>query len=81
MYEEYRQVWFDDNKLEDKKKAQLLEKSLEIVTLEKVKYEDWFKRFERLESIIQLVEERTPKGQEDYVEQKINRMFNSIFFE
>jgi hypothetical protein len=51
-----------------------------VVTLEKVKYEDWFKRFERLDSIILLIEERTPKGQEDYVEQKIYRMFNSIIF-
>jgi hypothetical protein len=80
MYEEYRMVWFNDEKLEDKKKSQLLEKSLEAVTLEKVKYEDWFKRFERLDSIIQLIEERTPKGEEEYVEQKINRMFNSIVF-
>jgi len=80
MYEEYRMVWFNDEKLEDKKKTQLLERSLEAVTLEKVKYEDWFKRFERLDSIIQLIEERTPKGEEEYVEQKINRMFNSIVF-
>ncbi len=80
MYEEYRMVWFNDEKLEDKKKSQLLERSLEAVTLEKVKYEDWFKRFERLDSIIQLIEERTPKGEEEYVEQKINRMFNSIVF-
>jgi hypothetical protein len=80
MYEDFRKAWFDDDVYDDKKKIQFLEVSLNKTTEDKTKYENYFKRIERLESIIQLIEERTPKGEEEYVEAKINRMFNSIVF-
>ena len=80
MYEDFRKAWFDDDVYDDKKKIQFLEVSLNKTTEDKTKYENYFKRIERLESIIQLIEERTPKGEEEYVEAKINRMFNSIIF-
>jgi hypothetical protein len=80
MYEDFRKAWFDDEVYDDKKKIQFLEVSLNKTTEDKTKYENYFKRIERLESIIQLIEERTPKGEEEYVEAKINRMFNSIVF-
>lgn len=80
MYDEFRSVWFDDEVYDDKRKIKFLENTLEILTLEKNKYETWVKKNSRLDSIIQLINERTPKGEEEYVEQKINRMFNSIVF-
>ena len=80
MYEDFRKVWFDDAVYDDKKKIKFLEAALDKVTEERNKYELYFKRLERLDSIIQLIEERTPKNEEEYAEQKINRMFNSIVF-
>lgn len=80
MYEDFRKVWFDDAVYDDKKKIKFLEAALDKVTEERNKYELYFKRLERLDSIIQLIEERIPKNEEEYAEQKINRMFNSIVF-
>jgi hypothetical protein len=80
MYEDFRKAWFDDDVYDDKKKIKFLETALEKVTEDKTKYELYFKKLERLDSVIQLIEQRTPKGEEEYVEQKINRMFNSIIF-
>jgi tRNA-dihydrouridine synthase len=80
MYEEFRESWFDDEKYDDKKKIRMLEMSLSSLTEKKEKYERYFKKIERIDSIVQLIEQRTPKGEEDYVESKINRMFNSIIF-
>lgn len=80
MYEDFRKAWFDDDVYDDKKKIKFLEVSLDKATEDKNKYELYFKKIERLDSIIQLIEQRTPKGEEEYVEAKINRMFNSIIF-
>jgi len=80
MYEDFRKAWFDDDVYDDKKKIKFLEVALENTTDERNKYEAYFKRLERLDSIIQLLDQRIPKGEEEYAEQKINRMFNSIIF-
>jgi hypothetical protein len=80
MYEEYRKVWFDDSKYDDSRKIQFLENALKETKLEKEKYEKYIKKIKRIESIVQMIEERTPRGEEEYVESKINRMFNSIIF-
>lgn len=79
-YEEFRDTWFDDEKFDDKKKIKMLEMSLSSLTEKKERYERYFQKIERIDSIVQLIEQRTPKGEEDYVESKINRMFNSIIF-
>jgi hypothetical protein len=80
MYEDFRKAWFDDDVYDDKKKIKFLELALNKVTEEKNKYELYFNRIERIDSIVQLLEQRIPKGEEEYAEQKINRMFNSIVF-
>ena len=80
MYEEFRGVWFNEERFDDKKKIVFLENSLKETQDKLEKYEKYFKKIERLDSVIQLIEQRTPKGEEEYVEQKINRMFNSIIF-
>jgi hypothetical protein len=80
MYEEFRATWFNEDRFDEKKQIQLLKSSIHKVTNEKEKYEKYFKKIQRIDSIIQLIEERTPKGEEEYVESKINRMFNSIIF-
>lgn len=40
-----------------------------------------YDNYVRLEKIIKLINERTPKGQEDFVEMKINRMFNGLVYD
>lgn len=80
MYDEFRGVWFSEDRFDDKKKILFLQDSLQIEQERSERYEGYFKKIKRLDSIIQLIEERTPKGEEEYVEQKINRMFNSIVF-
>jgi hypothetical protein len=80
MYEEFRATWFNEDRFDDKKQIQLLKSSIEKMTTERDRYEKYFKKIERIDSIVQLIEERTPKGEEEYVESKINRMFNSIIF-
>jgi len=40
-----------------------------------------YDNYVRLEKIIKLISERTPKGQEDFVEMKINRMFNGLTYD
>jgi hypothetical protein len=80
MYEEFRATWFNEDRFDDKKQIQLLKSSIEKMTTEKEKYEKYFKKIKRIDSIVQLIEERTPRGEEEYVESKINRMFNSIIF-
>lgn len=80
MYEDFRDTWFDDIKYDDGKKILFLEGTLKSLKEEKEKYEKYVKKIKRIDSIIQLIEERTPRGEEEYVESKINRMFNSIVF-
>jgi hypothetical protein len=80
MYEEFRATWFNEDRFDDKKQIQLLKSSIEKMTTERDRYEKYFKKIQRIDSIVQLIEERTPKGEEEYVESKINRMFNSIIF-
>jgi hypothetical protein len=80
MYEEYRATWFDEDRFDDKKQLQLLKSRIEKMTTEKESYEKYFKKIKRIDSIVQLIEQRTPKGEEEDVESKINRMFNSIVF-
>ena len=79
-YEEFRETWFDDVKFDDKRKIKVLESSLKELVERKNEYERYFNKIKRIDSIIQLIEQRTPKGEEEYVESKINRMFNSIIF-
>jgi hypothetical protein len=43
--------------------------------------ENEFKKYNRLLKIMKLIHERTPKGQEDFVEMKINRMFNGLTYD
>jgi len=80
MYEEFRATWFNEDRFDEKKQLQLLKSIIEKINTDKEKYEKYFKKIKRIDSIVQLIEERTPKGEEEYVESKINRMFNSIIF-
>lgn len=80
MYEDFRNCWFDVDRYDDKRRIQILESSLKVATEKKDAYEKYLKKIKRIDSIVQLIEERTPKGEEEYVESKINRMFNSIIF-
>ena len=80
MYEEFRETWFDDVKYDEGKKILFLENTVRILKEEKLKYDKYLKKIERIDSIVQMIEERTPRGEEGYVESKINRMFNSIIF-
>lgn len=80
VYEDFRKSWFDLERFDDKKRIQVLESSLKSALDKKELYENYIKKIQRIDSIIQLIEERTPKGEEEYVESKINRMFNSIIF-
>lgn len=80
MYEDFRESWFDMDRYDDKRRIQILESSLKAATEKKDAYEKYIKKIKRIDSIVQLIEERTPKGEEEYVESKINRMFNSIIF-
>jgi hypothetical protein len=80
MYEDFRKAWFDDDVYDDKKKIKFLEVALEKTNYEKNILDIYFKKIQRIDSIIQLIEQRTPRGEEEYVEAKINRMFNSIIF-
>jgi len=80
MYEDFRKAWFDDDVYDDKKKIKFLEVALEKTNYEKNILDTYFKKIQRIDSIIQLIEQRTPRGEEEYVEAKINRMFNSIIF-
>jgi hypothetical protein len=80
MYEEFRATWFNEDRFDEKKQLQLLKSSIEKITAEKERYEKYFKKIKRIDSIVQLIEQRTPRGEEEYVESKINRMFNSIIF-
>lgn len=80
VYEEFRKAWFDVERFDDKRRIQILESSLKATTEKKDTYEKYLKKIKRIDSIVQLIEERTPKGEEEYVESKINRMFNSIIF-
>jgi len=79
-YEEFRESWFNDERFDEKRKIRFLESSIKELLEKKNEYEKYFRRIERIDSIVQMIEERTPKGEEEYVESKINRMFNSIIF-
>lgn len=80
VYEDFRKSWFDLERFDDKKRIQVLESSLKSALDKKELYENYIKKIKRIDSIVQLIEERTPRGEEEYVESKINRMFNSIIF-
>lgn len=80
MYDEFRATWLEDTKYEDDRKVFFLEKTVAKLKEQKERYEKYIKKIERIDSIVQLIEQRTPRGEEDYVEGKINRMFNSIVF-
>lgn len=80
MFDEFKKTWLDDIKHDENRKMFFLEKTVERLSEQKEKYDKYIKRMNRIESIIQLIEERTPRGEEEYVESKINRMFNSIVF-
>ena len=69
-----------DVKFDDKKKIKVLESSIKELVEIKNEYERHFNKIKRIDSIVQLIEQRTPKGEEEYVESKINRMFNSIVY-
>ena len=80
MYDEFRETWIDDTKYEEDRKVFFLEKTVERLSEQKETYEKYIKRIQRIDSIVQLIEQRTPRGEEEYVEGKINRMFNAIVF-
>ena len=80
MYEEFRAVWFSEDRYDDKSKIVFLQNALSAEQEKVERYEKYLSKIQRLDSIIQLIEQRTPKGEEEYAEQKINRMFNSIIF-
>lgn len=79
-YEEFRDCWLDDEKFDERKKIKFLESSIKELLDRKSEYEKYFNKIKRIDSIVQMIEQRTPKGEEEYVESKINRMFNSIIF-
>jgi|TARA_R110000868_G_scaffold386052_1_gene654177 hypothetical protein len=80
MYDEFRAVWFNEDRFDEKSKIIFLQKALNAEQEKVENYEKYLNRIKRLDSIIQLIEQRTPRGEEEYAEQKINRMFNSIIF-
>lgn len=80
MFDDFKKTWLDDVKYDDGRKVFFLESQVKTLREEKDSYDKYMRRMKRIDSIIQLIEERTPRGEEEYVESKINRMFNSIVF-
>lgn len=55
-----------------------LRKKINVLTIEQDKILDMQLKYERLKSIIELVNSRTPRGKERLIERKINLMFNGL---
>lgn len=58
--------------------SMVLHKQIEKLSLENEKYLSDKLKYERLHKILWLINDRTPVGQEDYVEAKLNNFFNSL---
>ena len=58
--------------------SMVLHKQIEKLSLENQKYLSDKLKYERLEKIFWLINDRTPIGQEDFVEAKLNNFFNSL---
>lgn len=58
--------------------SMMLHKQIESLSLENQKYLSDKIKYDRLQKILWLINDRTPYGQEDYVESKLNNFFNSL---
>lgn len=58
--------------------SMMLHKQIEKLSLENQKYLSDKLKYERLQKILWLINDRTPVGQEDFVESKLNNFFNSL---
>jgi hypothetical protein len=58
--------------------SMVLHKQIEKLSLENQKYLSDKLKYERLQKILWLINDRTPVGQEDFVESKLNNFFNSL---
>lgn len=58
--------------------SMMLHKQIESLSLENEKYLSDKLKYERLQKILWLINDRTPIGQEEYVESKLHNFFNSL---
>lgn len=58
--------------------SMMLHKQIESLSLENQQYLSDKIKYDRLQRILWLINDRTPYGQEDYVESKLNNFFNSL---
>lgn len=68
----------DNQEIEIINNSMVLHKQIEKLSLENEKYLSDKLKYERLEKIFWLINDRTPIGQEDFVEAKLNNFFNSL---
>lgn len=85
-YTECRDIFLDGREpyelspkgLEQKMSIISLNNRIENLILEKNAFLRQNERFRRLFMIVELVDQRTPKGKEDFILRKINQMFNGL---
>lgn len=58
--------------------SMVLHKQIESLSLENEKYLSNKLKYERLQKILWVINDRTPVGQEEYVESKLHNFFNSL---
>lgn len=58
--------------------SMVLHKQIESLSLENEKYLSNKLKYERLQKILWVINDRTPVGQEEYVEAKLHNFFNSL---
>jgi hypothetical protein len=58
--------------------SMMLHKQIESLSLENQKYLSDKLKYDRLQKILWLINDRTPIGQEEHVESKLNNFFNSL---
>jgi len=68
----------DNQEIEIINNSMVLHKQIEKLSLENQKYLSDKLKYERLQKILWLINDRTPVGQEDFVESKLNNFFNSL---
>ena len=68
----------DNQKIEIINNSMVLHKQIESLSLENERYLSDKLKYERLQKIFWLINDRTPVGKEDYVEAKLNNFFNSL---
>ena len=58
--------------------SRVLHKQIESLSLENENYLNQFLKQERIKNIIKIIDERTPIGMEEAIEDKINKLFNGL---